>query len=103
MPPSVIRRSARSESSNNFSAFRDLDKEDVKEKELLREGTQVMGNEGEKKLGKWGEEQERRLPPCTLAVEWAEHARFYREDEPCDDGRAGRACGNRKGEEPCPI
>jgi hypothetical protein len=25
------------------------------------------------------------------------------EDEPCDDGRTGRICGNRKGEKPCPI
>jgi hypothetical protein len=25
------------------------------------------------------------------------------EDEPCDDGRNGRICGNRKGEKPCPI
>ena len=48
-------------------------------------------------------EMDRRLPPCTLAAEWAEHARAYREDEPCDDGRAGHICGSRKGEEPCPI
>jgi hypothetical protein len=46
---------------------------------------------------------DRRLPPCTLAAEWAEHARFYLEDEPCDDGRAAQTCGMRKGEEPCPI
>jgi len=26
---------------------------------------------------------------CGFAPEWAEHARFDREDEPCDDGRAG--------------
>jgi hypothetical protein len=43
------------------------------------------------------QEKERRLPPCTLAAEWAEHARFYGDDEPCDDGRA-YICGNRKGE-----
>jgi len=49
------------------------------------------------------QEKDRRLPPCTLAVEWAEHARAYLEDEPCDDGRAGQTCGSRKDEEPCPI
>jgi hypothetical protein len=34
------------------------------------------------------------LPFCGFAPEWAEHARFDREDEPCDDGRTGeiRAC-----------
>lgn len=26
---------------------------------------------------------------CGFAPEWAEHARFNREDAPCDDGRAG--------------
>jgi hypothetical protein len=26
---------------------------------------------------------------CGFAPEWAEHARFDRADEPCDDGRAG--------------
>jgi hypothetical protein len=26
---------------------------------------------------------------CKFAPEWAEHARFEREDAPCDDGRAG--------------
>ncbi len=26
---------------------------------------------------------------CGFAPEWAEHARFDREDAPCDDGRAG--------------
>jgi hypothetical protein len=26
---------------------------------------------------------------CRFAPEWAEHARFDRGDEPCDDGRAG--------------
>jgi hypothetical protein len=48
-------------------------------------------------------ETDRRLPPCTLAAEWAEHARAYLDDEPCDDGRAGQVCGSRKEEEPCPI
>jgi len=46
---------------------------------------------------------DRRLPPCTLAAEWAEHARSYVEDEPCNDGRAAQTCGSRKEEEPCPI
>jgi hypothetical protein len=26
---------------------------------------------------------------CSFAPEWAEHARFSRDDAPCDDGRAG--------------
>ena len=29
------------------------------------------------------------VPICSFAPEWAEHARFVRGDEPCDDGRAG--------------
>jgi hypothetical protein len=29
------------------------------------------------------------VPVCSFAPEWAEHARFDRTDEPCDDGRAG--------------
>jgi hypothetical protein len=33
-----------------------------------------------------------RVPLCSFAPEWAEHARFERDDEPCDDGRAGEAC-----------
>jgi hypothetical protein len=31
----------------------------------------------------------REVPVCSFAPEWAEHARFDRSDEPCDDGRAG--------------
>jgi hypothetical protein len=31
----------------------------------------------------------RELPVCRFAPEWAEHARFDRSDDPCDDGRAG--------------
>ena len=49
------------------------------------------------------ETQDRRLPPCIYAAEWAEHARAYREDEPCDDGRAKTVCGRREHEEACPI
>ena len=49
------------------------------------------------------QKEDRRLPPCRYAAEWAEHARFNREDEPCDDGRAGKICGQRDGEDPCPI
>jgi hypothetical protein len=48
-------------------------------------------------------EEDRRLPSCTYASEWAEHARSYLEDEPCDDGRAGTVCGRREEEDPCPI
>ena len=33
----------------------------------------------------------REIPACSFAPEWAEHARFDRSDEPCDDGRAGTA------------
>jgi hypothetical protein len=31
----------------------------------------------------------REVPFCNFAPEWAEHARFDRSDDPCDDGRAG--------------
>jgi hypothetical protein len=48
-------------------------------------------------------EKGRRRPPCTHAAEWAEHARFYEDDEPCDDGRGGYVCGDREGEEACPL
>jgi hypothetical protein len=37
---------------------------------------------------------------CQHAPEWAEHARFFADDEPCDDGRTGIICGSRKGEDP---
>lgn len=33
-----------------------------------------------------------RVPVCSFAPEWAEHARFDRDDDPCDDGRAGEVC-----------
>jgi len=36
-----------------------------------------------------GEDNGREVPVCSFAPEWAEHARFGRSDEPCDDGRAG--------------
>ena len=48
------------------------------------------------------EKDDRRLPPCTLAPEWAEHARPWDHDvEPCDDGRGAHVCGSREGEEEC--
>ena len=50
-----------------------------------------------------GEYQDRRLPFCTYAPEWAEHARFGKEEEPCDDGRSGNVCGRREGEDSCDI
>ncbi len=60
--------------------------------------------EGERQKGlSESRDDDRRLPVCMFANEWAEHARFYREDEPCDDGRAGHVCGRREGEEACPI
>jgi len=46
---------------------------------------------------------DRRIKYCQNAPEWAEHARLDSDDEPCDDGRAGRICGSRKGEKPCPV
>lgn len=49
------------------------------------------------------ENEDRRTKVCTHAVEWAEHARSYYEDGPCDDGRAGIICGSREGEQPCPM
>ena len=52
---------------------------------------------------KFDENQDRRLKYCQSAPEWAEHARFDVADEPCDDGRTGRICGNREAEKPCPI
>ena len=46
---------------------------------------------------------DRRIRYCQKAPEWAEHARFDDQDEPCDDGRTGNICGNSEGEKPCPI
>jgi hypothetical protein len=46
---------------------------------------------------------DRRMDPCLHAVEWAEHARAYYDDAPCDDGRSAKICGSRKEEEPCPL
>jgi len=52
---------------------------------------------------KFNQNKDRRIRYCQRAPEWAEHARFDAEDEPCDDGRTGRICGKREGEKPCPI
>ena len=46
-------------------------------------------------------ENDRRIQPCFNAPEWAEHARFEEDDQPCDDGRAAISCGNRHSEKPC--
>ena len=37
-------------------------------------------------------EENRSLKPdtCFKTPEWAEHARFTDDDQPCDDGRAGK-------------
>lgn len=51
----------------------------------------------------YSKENDRRIQLCLHALEWAEHTRFEEDDEPCDDGRAGIICGNRKGEESCPT
>jgi hypothetical protein len=45
---------------------------------------------------------DRRMGISQHAPEWAEHARLDEADGPCDDGRSGIICGNRKGEKPCP-
>jgi uncharacterized protein len=37
------------------------------------------------------DDRSREVPICNFAPEWAEHSRFARGDEPCDDGRAGKA------------
>jgi hypothetical protein len=42
----------------------------------------------------FGENENRRIIYCQNAAEWAEHKRFEAVDEPCDDGRTGRICGN---------
>jgi hypothetical protein len=49
------------------------------------------------------EEQDRRVPHCVVAPEWAEHARLDRQDEACNDGREAVACGVRGDDKPCPI
>ena len=46
---------------------------------------------------------DRRLEPCVHAAEWAEHARGYYEDTPCDDVRGAKICGSREEDEPCPV
>jgi hypothetical protein len=35
------------------------------------------------------EDSDAEVSVCSFAPEWAEHARFGRDDAPCDDGRAG--------------
>ena len=57
---------------------------------------------GKDKNIEFDENKDRRIKYCQNAPDWAEHARFDLENEPCDDGRTGRICGNRKGEKPCP-
>ncbi|MFH0726759.1 MAG: hypothetical protein V2B19_10485 [Pseudomonadota bacterium] len=44
---------------------------------------------------------DRRIERCQYAPEWAEHARNYFHDDPCDDGRQGVICGNRDDEPSC--
>jgi hypothetical protein len=58
---------------------------------------------GKDKNIKFNQNKDRRIRYCQRAPEWAEHARFDAEDEPCNDGRTGRICGNRKEEKLCPI
>jgi hypothetical protein len=51
-----------------------------------------------------GVENDRRMEVCDYAPEWAEHARLYDDNDPCEDGRAGlTVCGKREGEAPCPV
>lgn len=61
------------------------------------------GEKDEKKDKKKKKEGEREpIPFCNYAPEWAEHARFYRQDEPCDDSRmGGRPCAET--DEGCPV
>ena len=46
-------------------------------------------------MPKGTESNDRRLPPCTLAPEWAEHSRLW-DVEPCDDGRGAHVSGMRE-------
>ena len=58
-------------------------------------------NQGRQKEMRQQAGQQVPIPVCNYAPEWAEHARFYREDEPCDDGRmGGRPCAE---DENCPV
>jgi len=67
-----------------------MEKSGTGEKERPGEKEQVGEKElsGEMEGSAEGKEQEG-LPDCTYAPEWAEHARGYRDEEPCDDGRSG--------------
>lgn len=56
-----------------------------------------------KETVKTDDSNDNRIRYCNKAPEWAEHARFDADDEPCDDGRSGRICGDRKDEGPCPV
>ena len=57
----------------------------------------------EDKSGRIDTIDERRTELCQLAPEWAEHARLDESMDACDDGRTGIICGNREGEQPCPV
>ncbi len=46
---------------------------------------------------------ERRKKLCTLAPEWAEHARLYDDGEPCDDGRQVYDLGRRAEDAKVPV
>lgn len=64
-------------------------------------GTKKQEMKQTEKKQPYEQEQQEPLPACNYAPEWAEHARFYREDEPCDDGRmGGRPCAE---DESCPV
>ena len=65
---------------------------------MKNQTSEASGNIKEKKE----ETRERKVPVCSYAPEWAEHARFYREDEPCDDSRMGiRPCADD--DKGCPV
>jgi hypothetical protein len=49
---------------------------------MEKKGTQTEGRSGE-------EQKQEDLPYCTVAAD-PEHERGYREEEPCDDARAGK-------------
>jgi hypothetical protein len=59
-----------------------------------------MDPEEEKKQDE--EKNDRRLPICEKAPEWAEHHRLQDEDQPCEDGRGGNIFGRRKDDHPIP-
>jgi len=62
---------------------------------------ETVKNKPGKGTGNEMKADQRQVPVCNYAPEFAEHARFYREDEPCDDGHEGvPPCADA---ENCPV